>query len=71
MKARLDADGLQDGQSWNEPVRHEKTSVIVLKRIWKEAGIDLRTRNRFAGLIGAHHQGKSGEGHKRHQTGMG
>ena len=65
MKARLDADGLQDGQSWNEPVRHEKTSVIVLKRIWKEAGIDLRTRNRFAGLIGAHHQGKSGEGHKR------
>ena len=65
IKARLDANGLQDGQSWNEPVRHEKTSVIVLKRIWKEAGIDLRTRNRFAGLIGAHHQGKSGEGHKR------
>lgn len=64
MKARLDADRLQEKTRIGNPVRHEKTSVIILRRIWKEAGIERGARNLFAELIGAHHQGKVGEGQK-------
>lgn len=64
MRARLDAHGLQDGSPVGNPIRHEKTSTVILKRIWKEEGIERKARNRFAELIGAHHQGKTGTGHK-------
>ncbi len=64
MKARLDAEGLQDGMLIGNSVRHEKTSVTALKRIWKAAGVQRKARNLFSELIGAHHQGKTGSGHK-------
>lgn len=64
MKARLNAEGLQDGVLVGNSVRHEKTSTAALKRIWKEAGIQRKARNLFSELIGVHHQGKAGNGRK-------
>lgn len=67
MKARLDLEGLQDSLFIEHSIRHEKTSTTALKRIWKEAGMERRTRNLFAEMIGAHHQGKTGGG-RRNQS---
>lgn len=64
MKSRLDTAGWQDGFFIDNSIRHEKTSVEALKRIWKGAGIPRKVYKRFALLLGAHHQGKAGIGRK-------
>ena len=42
-------------------IRHEKTGKEILKDLWNTLGAERRARNLFAGIIGAHHQGKSGD----------
>ena len=58
---RLQKEGWVDGEFFSASIRHERTSVEVLKRIWKQMGIPRNARKFFAGVIGLHHQGKSGE----------
>lgn len=47
---------------FSEHVRHEKTTQQLLKTMWKKEGAALRTLNFYSGILGAHHQGKSGNG---------
>ena len=48
-------------------VRHERTTVEALnERIWKELGAEKSLRSFYAGVLGAHHQGKNGEGGSKH-----
>lgn len=61
-KAGLQQEGYQDGSFLTDSVRHERTSVEALKRIWKQAGIQRNVYKFYAGVIGLHHQGKTGDG---------
>lgn len=45
-----------------EYVRHEKTTQRILKTFWQKVGSDRRAANFYAGVLGAHHQGKLGNG---------
>ena len=45
-------------------IRHEQSSMAILKRIWGSEGADRISRNLFAKITKAHHQGKSGKGKK-------
>lgn len=48
-------------------VRHERTTAEALnERIWKELGAEKSLRSFYAGVLGAHHQGKDGEGGSKH-----
>ena len=48
-------------------VRHERTTVAALnERIWKELGAEKSLRSFYAGVLGAHHQGKDGKGGSKH-----
>lgn len=48
-------------------VRHERTTAEALnERIWKELGAEKSLRSFYAGVLGAHHQGKDGEGGNKH-----
>ena len=48
-------------------VRHERTTAAALnERIWKELGAEKSLRSFYAGVLGAHHQGKDGEGGSKH-----
>lgn len=48
-------------------VRHEWTTAAALnERIWKELGAEKSLRSFYAGVLGAHHQGKDGKGGSKH-----
>ena len=48
-------------------VRHERTTAEALnERIWKELGEEKSLRSFYAGVLGAHHQGKDGKGGSKH-----
>lgn len=62
MKEKLSKNGLLGSAIHGNTIRHEKTGKAILKELWKTCGADRRARNLFAGVVGAHHQGKNGEG---------
>lgn len=64
-KACLLQEGYQDGRFLTDSVRHERTSVEALKRIWRQMDIPRGVRSFYAGVIGLHHQGKTGDGVSR------
>lgn len=48
-------------------VRHEQTTAEALNgRLWKEMGAEKSLRSFYAGVLGAHHQGKEGKGGSKH-----
>lgn len=48
-------------------VRHERTTAEALnERIWKELGAEKSLCSFYAGVLGAHHQGKAGKGGSKH-----
>lgn len=61
MYETLKENGLLAESVYANPIRHERTSRKILEILWKTYGVDRRTRHLFAGLIGAHHQGKNGD----------
>ena len=46
-------------------VRHEKTGQACMRTLWRQKGEDLASANMLSRIIGAHHQGKTGEGNFR------
>ena len=42
--------------------RHEKTTQSILLPVWLDLGCDKKTAKILSGILGAHHQGKIGEG---------
>ena len=46
-------------------VRHEKTGQMFLHSCWKEGGEDRHSSALFSKIVGAHHQGKTGNGNFR------
>lgn len=44
-----------------ERIRHEKTSCKVVETIWRKRGEDRGAAKLFAQILGAHHQGKTGQ----------
>lgn len=46
-------------------VRHEKTGRDFLRFFWRASGEDRGACNLLSRIVGAHHQGKSGDGHYR------
>ena len=46
-------------------VRHEKTGQMFLHSCWKEGGEDRHSSTLFSKIVGAHHQGKVGNGNFR------
>ena len=67
---QIQNDAIQDRISFHSElcelffpgVRHEKTGLNCLKLIWKQRGEDRKCSLVMAKIIGAHHQGKTGEG---------
>ena len=50
-------------------VRHEKTGQSFLSAYWKENGENRKSAHLFSKVIGSHHQGKTGNGHYRPNSG--
>ena len=50
-------------------VRHEKTGQDFLRAYWKENGENRTAAKLFSKVIGAHHQGKTGNGHYQPYSG--
>ena len=66
MRARIEQAGKKP-EFADTKVRHERTTVEALnERIWKELGEEKSLRSFYAGVLGAHHQGKDGEGGSKH-----
>lgn len=66
MRARMEKAGKKP-EFADTKVRHERTTVAALnERIWKELGAEKSLRSFYAGVLGAHHQGKDGEGGSKH-----
>lgn len=65
--ARLSSE-LRDPGLFQPGVRHEKTGQYALKTIWKERGEDRQASELFSKVIGAHHQGKNGNGNFQIRT---
>lgn len=62
FRKRLSADPELAG-IYDESVRHEKTGCDSLHTLWKKAGEDRASARLMAKIVGAHHQGKTGNGH--------
>lgn len=61
MKERMEKAGKKPAFAAGK-VRHEKTTAESLKRkIWKEMGAAQNLSSFYAGILGAHHQGKEGD----------
>lgn len=61
MRQRIDEAGLKPG-FFTSHVRHEKTTQETLrKNIWPKTKETKRMRRFYAGILGAHHQGKNGD----------
>ena len=66
MRARMEKAGKKP-EFADTKVRHERTTVAALnERIWKELGAEKSLRSFYAGVLGAHHQGKDGKGGSKH-----
>ena len=66
MRARMEKAGKKP-EFADTKVRHERTTAEALnERIWKELGAEKSLRSFYAGVLGAHHQGKDGEGGSKH-----
>ncbi len=66
MRARMEKAGKKP-EFADTKVRHERTTVEALnERIWKELGAEKSLRSFYAGVLGAHHQGKDGKGGSKH-----
>ena len=66
MRAQMEKAGKKP-EFADTKVRHERTTVAALnERIWKELGAEKSLRSFYAGVLGAHHQGKDGEGGSKH-----
>ena len=66
MRARMEKAGKKP-EFADTKVRHERTTAEALnERIWKELGAEKSLRSFYAGVLGAHHQGKDGKGGSKH-----
>lgn len=66
MRARMEKAGKKP-EFADTKVRHERTTVEALnERIWKELGAEKSLRSFYAGVLGAHHQGKDGKDGSKH-----
>lgn len=61
-KLRADAIYSKENGITINGVRHERTGQIQIKSYWRALGEQKRAAELFSGIIGAHHQGKNGEG---------
>ena len=61
---KLSSDPVFEG-NYLSGVRHERTGRHNIKMLWKEAGEDAKAAGLLSKIIGAHHQGKNGEGNYR------
>ena len=65
-RRKMTAEGIRIMQIGLENYpRHEKNSAAIMERIWKAEGMEKRTARFLAALLGAHHQGKTGDLDKR------
>ena len=63
-KEKMDMEGLTPSFVGKGPFRHEKTTAVIMKALWSEAGCHKREYGDYTELLAAHHQGKSGENDK-------
>lgn len=62
MRARMEQAGKKP-EFADTKVRHEQTTAEALNgRLWKAMGAEKSVSSFYAGILGAHHQGKEGEG---------
>lgn len=62
MRQKMLAEGIRlMSRGLGSYPRHEKNTAAIMERIWKADGMEKRTARFLAAVLGAHHQGKTGE----------
>lgn len=62
MREKLIAEGIRLLSPGPEShPRHEKSTVVIMERIWLAAGMENGTARLLARVLGMHHQGKNGD----------